>query len=175
MLSTRPRRRNYLRDYTIILALSGFAYAVRIVSGKFDAGLNFVLFVTSLLLIVSTWEFLNVVNAWLNRVMPYERSITRRILAQLGIGALFGLLVRFLIYKFGEPYLPIPLDSLFLASTWFLYMVVASGINSFFFVTYFIEQWKEYLLKAERLEKEKSQIQFDNLKNTSIRTFCSTR
>jgi two-component system, LytTR family, sensor kinase len=165
MSSTTPRRRNFLREYAVILAVSGCGYAVRIISAQFTPAFNFALFITSLVLIVSTWEFLNLVNAWLDRIMPYQRGIPRRIVTQLAIGALFGVFIRFVIYRFGEPYLPVPLDSLFLASTWFLYIVVAAGMNSIFFVSYFIQQWKEYLLKAERLEKEKSQIQFDNLKN----------
>lgn len=165
MSSSKPGARQYLRDYSVILTISLVGYAVRYASGKFDNEFNFILFVTSLALIGATWEFLNVVNARLNRILPFEHGIAKRIVAQLVIGALFGLFIRFLIYKLGEPYLPVPLDTLFLASTWFLYMLVTSSVNAFFFVDYFIQQWKAYLIKSERLEKEKSQIQFDNLKN----------
>jgi two-component system, LytTR family, sensor kinase len=81
------------------------------------------------------------------------------------IGSFIGVIVRFFIYFFGEPYLPFKLDSLFLAATWALYMAIPVGINLGFFTVYFIGRWKDSLLKAERLEKEKSQVQFDNLKN----------
>lgn len=43
--------------------------------------------------------------------------------------------------------------------------MVTAGINLGFFTHYFINRWKDSLVVAERLEKEKSQVQFDNLKN----------
>jgi LytS/YehU family sensor histidine kinase len=73
--------------------------------------------------------------------------------------------IRYVIYKFGEPALPFKLDSLFVATTWALYILFPTGINLGFFTVYFLERWKDSLVKAERLEKEKSQVQFDNLKN----------
>ena len=39
------------------------------------------------------------------------------------IGAVIGLIIRFVIYKFGEPALPFKLDSLFIATTWALYVL----------------------------------------------------
>jgi LytS/YehU family sensor histidine kinase len=78
---------------------------------------------------------------------------------------LFGLIFRFFIYFFGEPNLPFKLDSLFVATTWALYIIIPSAINLSFFSIYFFELWKASLVKTERLEKEKSQVQFDNLKN----------
>jgi two-component system, LytTR family, sensor kinase len=98
-------------------------------------------------------------------IYPYERSIAGRIALQLTIGAAFGMIVRFLIYEFGEPNLPFRLDSLFLAATWALYIIATGCINTIFFISYFISKLKESLIRAERLEKEKSQVQFDNLKN----------
>jgi LytS/YehU family sensor histidine kinase len=44
-------------------------------------------------------------------------------------------------------------------------MLIPTIVNLGFFTVYFIERWKDSLLVTERLEKEKSQVQFDNLKN----------
>jgi two-component system, LytTR family, sensor kinase len=74
-------------------------------------------------------------------------------------------LIRFTIYLFGEPRLPFKLDELFLAATWLLYLFLPTAINLGFFTEYFVGRWKESLVNAERLEKEKSRVQFDNLKN----------
>src|SRR5690606_4869044 len=81
------------------------------------------------------------------------------------IGVAIGLFGRFLIYLFGEPYLPLKLDELFIATTWVLYPLATIVVNLVFFTFYFIDRWKDSIIKAERLEKEKSQVQFDNLKN----------
>jgi two-component system, LytTR family, sensor kinase len=86
-------------------------------------------------------------------------------LVQLVLGGVLGLTIRFLVYVWGEPYVPFHLDALFVATTWALYVMIPSGVNLGFFTLYFIERWRDSIIKAERLEKEKSQVQFDNLKN----------
>lgn len=161
----RERVSRIIRTYAIITIGTTLGLLVRWVSGKFTLEFNIILFFVSFFMISITWEFLNFVNNRLNRVLPFERSISQRILVQLSIGAIFSLLIRFGIYKFGEPSLGFKLDSLFMASTWVLYVLVSVGINTIFFLKYFIARWKESILRAERLEKEKTQVQFDNLKN----------
>jgi two-component system, LytTR family, sensor kinase len=164
-LEKSSNSRKYLRQYGVIFLISLGAYAVRAVSGQFSADFNFILFIVSLVLIGGGWAVLEFINRKLNEVYPFERSIPGRIAIQLVIGAIFGVIVRFLIYEFGEPNLPFRLDSLFLAATWALYIIATGTINTIFFITYFIGKWKESLVRAERLEREKSQVQFDNLKN----------
>ena len=161
----KSKTKRILRTYLIILSIASTGYLVRELSGKFSHEFNVILFFASLLLISSTWEFMNFINGRLDRVLPFEKNIPRRIVLQLSIGVLFALLVRFGIYKFGEPNLDFRLDSLFMISTWLIYVLVASGINVVFFMKFFIRRWKESILQTERLEKEKAQVQFDNLKN----------
>jgi two-component system, LytTR family, sensor kinase len=162
---TKRTTRDYLRTYLIIFGVATMAYIVRLISGQFDDRLNWILYVTSLAAIAISWEFFRWVNYKLDEVFPYAKSIPGRVATQIGIGALFTIFIRFLIYEFGEPYLPIQLDSLFLASTWILYVLAGTAINTIFVTKFFLKQWKESIILAERLEKEKSQVQFDNLKN----------
>ena len=155
-----------LRAYLVILAVGIMAFFVRIVKfSEVSLSAQVNIFVASLLLGTTFWESLRMVNYWLNKKMPFEENVTRRIIVQLVIGVAIGLGIRFLLYKFGEPHLPVKLDSLFLAATWPLYGFVAIAINLGFFTAYFLERWKDSIVRAERLEKEKSQVQFDNLKN----------
>jgi two-component system LytT family sensor kinase len=164
-LEKKNNTRKYVRQYGVIFIISLGAWAVRAISGQFSVEFNFILFLTSLVLIGGGWAVLDFINRKLDVIYPYERSIAGRIALQLAIGAVFGMIVRFLIYEFGEPNLPFRLDSLFLAATWALYIIATGCINTIFFISYFISKWKESLVRAERLEKEKSQVQFDNLKN----------
>ena len=157
--------KDFLRTYLIISGMSLVAYIIRLMSGQFPDDLNNLLLVTSIVLISITWEFFRSVNSTLDRVLPFEKGITRRIFVQILVGVIASILLRFLIYLFGEPYLPFQLDRLFLAATWVLYVLAGSVINTIFITRYFLRQWKESLVVAERLEKEKSQVQFDNLKN----------
>jgi two-component system, LytTR family, sensor kinase len=155
-----------LRTYLVILGACVIAFLVRSIKfSDLDMTTQVNLFIASFVLGVVFWESLRIVNYWLNKKLPFETNISRRIIVQLAIGGLIGMIIRFLLYKFGEPYLPIKLDSLFLAATWALYGFVTVAINLGFFTAYFLERWKDSIVKAERLEKEKSQVQFDNLKN----------
>jgi two-component system LytT family sensor kinase len=150
---------------SIVLAISIVAYVVRWASGQFETEFNNILFFTGLVLLTVAWEGMRLINMFLNKVFPFERSIPGRIALQLGLGTLLAVFVRFLIYKFGEQYLAFRLDNLFRAATWVLYIMGMAGINSIFFTRYFIDRWKDSHVMAERLEKEKAQVQFDNLKN----------
>ena len=154
-----------LFTYTVVLVIATAGFTVRWASGKFSLEFNIALYFLSLVIISLNWEVLRWVNARLNNILPFEKSIPGRVALQLFIGVGLAIAIRFVIYKFGEPYLPIKLDSLFLASTWAIYALAVSGVNSVFFINYFISRWKDSLVEAERLEKEKAQIQFDNLKN----------
>jgi two-component system, LytTR family, sensor kinase len=158
--------RHLLISYSVIFVAAIAGFIVRYV--KFDEwGLTFQIevFFVSLVLMISFWEGLRLTNKWLDKVYPFERNITGRIVIQLALGAVIGFMVRWVIYLWGEPKIPIRLDKLFLATTWALYAILPTLVNLGFFTVYFIDRWKDSLVHSERLEKEKSQVQFDNLKN----------
>ena len=152
--------------YASILALALVSYWVR--STRFESsGFAFNLEVTivAFVVVVVLWETLRFIDRYLNKVMPFEAGLTKRVVVQLGLGAVFGVIIRFLIYYFGEPNVPFKLDEMFLATTWVIYTILPMAINLGFFTSHFIDRWKKSLLLNEQLEREKSQVQFDNLKN----------
>jgi two-component system, LytTR family, sensor kinase len=156
----------FLRTYAIVLGAAILGFFVRLTKfNQFTPKGHVQIFLISLAIGIAFWESLRLVNLWLNRAYPFEKNITWRIVIQLLIGSAIGLVLRFIIYLFGEPYLTFKLDELFIAATWALYTLIPVGVNLGFFTIYFIDRWKDSLIKAERLEKEKSQVQFDNLKN----------
>jgi hypothetical protein len=148
----------------ILLGIAGFV--IRLV--KFDAfslNLHIKMFFISVALIAVLWESLRIINYWLNKTYPFEKNLIGRIIIQLMLGAFVGVIIRFCIYKWGEPHIPFQLDSLFLAATWAIYIMLPTAMNLGFFTIYFIQRWKDSIIYAERLEREKSQVQFDNLRN----------
>jgi hypothetical protein len=156
----------FLRTIGIILIFCTIGFLVRLAKfDQFTLEQQVDIFLVSLVLVFAIWEGLRLTHFWLNRIYPFEKNITGRIILQLALGTFIGLTIRVNIYIWGEPYLPFQLDSLFIAATWVLYVIVPAGLNLGFFTVYFIGRWKDSLIKAERLEKEKSQVQFDNLKN----------
>jgi two-component system, LytTR family, sensor kinase len=160
------RPRDFVIAYLGILGANFVGFLVRLAKfDEFSFEFQVSLFLTGIVLVAITWESLRLIHLWLNRVYPFERNLTVRMVLQLALGALVGLSVRFIIYRWGEPRLPIQLDSLFIAATWAIYILMPSGVNLGFFTVYFINRWKDSIRLTERLEKEKAQVQFDNLKN----------
>ena len=152
--------------YGGILGLAIVAFIVRRSRcSQFGLRFQISIFLVSLVLITLMWELLRLVNSTLDKKYPFERSLSNRIVIQLVLGASVGVFIRSLLYFFGEPFLPFKLDDLFAAATWVIYIIATVGINLGFFTAYFIHRWKDSLVLAERLEKEKSMVQFDNLKN----------
>jgi two-component system, LytTR family, sensor kinase len=159
-------RRQFLQTYTIMVIMVTVGTFARWINfPEFGVRFHTFLCFTSFLLIIFFWEALRLVNNTLNKKYPFEHNLTRRIVLQLAIGAAIGLFIRVLIYKWAEPLLPFKLDKMFAAVTWPLYAIITVGVNLGFFTAYFIRRWKYSIVKTERLEKEKSQVQFDNLKN----------
>ena len=150
---------------SLLVVGSIVAYFVRVISGQFSRELNFILFWVFLGFMMLLIEGLYQINSLLNKRLPFRENIQRRIAVQMVSGAVYSLILRFLLYELGEPFLTMKLDSMFLAATWFLYILASIIVNSIFITDYFIDEWKVSLIKAERLEKEKTQVQFDNLKN----------
>jgi two-component system LytT family sensor kinase len=156
----------FFRTYGIILFVAVVSFFVRLAKFQnFSQETNTVIFLFTILLATVFWESLRGVHYWLNRVYPFEKNLTGRIAIQLVLGTIVGLTIRAVIYKWGEPLVPFKIDALFLAATWAIYAMIPVGVNLCFFTVYFIDRWKDSLIRAERLEKEKSHVQFDNLKN----------
>jgi two-component system LytT family sensor kinase len=160
-----PHWKRILLTTGLLVVASAVSYVVRVLSGQFSKEINDILFWVLLIFMMVLVEGLYWMNALLNKLLPFKTSIPRRIAVQMISGATYALTLRFILYETGEPFLPIKLDSMFLAATWFLYIIASILVNSVFITGYFIDQWKISLVKAERLEKEKTQVQFDNLKN----------
>ena len=160
-----PLWKRLLITNSLLVVASIVAYYVRSFTGQFSPAINFILFWVFLGFMAVLIEGLYQINYLLNKVLPFRANIPRRIAVQMVSGGIYALILRFLLYELGEPYITVKLDSMFLAATWFLYILASVIVNSIFMTNFFIDQWKSSLVKAERLEKEKTQVQFDNLKN----------
>jgi hypothetical protein len=160
-----PTWKRILITNCILLVGSFVAYYVRVLSGSFSRELNFILFWVFWGFMMLLVEGLYRINAFLNKRLPFRKNVARRIAVQIACGVVYAIVLRLLLYRLGEPYLNMKLDSMFLAATWFLYALASIIVNSIFITLYLAAQWRDSLVKSERLEKEKTQVQFDNLKN----------
>jgi sensor histidine kinase YesM len=105
------------------------------------------------------------VNHILNKIFPYEKSLAGRIIIQLLIGLtiLFG--IHFILLNLAEEHIAIKIDKIFFIAVFILDLFGCLAINLAFFSEYIFRQWKSTIQRAERLEREKTLVQYDNLKN----------
>ncbi len=151
-------------SHTLILGIAILAYIIRWAAG-FEPEFNLILFFTSWAAISFSWELLRFIHFRLEIWLPFDTGVTRRLGVQMMLGTILSLSVRYILYVFGEPLMNIRLDSMFRVSTWIFYVMGAAIINGILITRTFIFRWKDSQVRAERLEKEKTQVQFDNLKN----------
>ncbi|WP_224998623.1 sensor histidine kinase [Cesiribacter sp. SM1] len=159
-------KKRLLRTYSIIVAIVVVGFVVRLyVLPELSLPFHLLMALTSLVLVVLLWESFYGINKLLNRLLPYERSMSLRIVVQMLLGIAVALFVRYILKVFGEPYVPFKIEGFFKLSTYVLYIFAAVALNLGFVADYFIGRWKDSIRLAERLEREKTQVQFDNLKN----------
>lgn len=161
-------RKTFWIEYGTILIITLISSLIRYsLWGKLELKGDFPLEVVpmSFLFMVITWEFFRGMNSVLNQKLPFSEGIGKRIVVQLILGAIYMLIVNRILFLFAGKYLEDSLSVLFSMTTYATFTIMSFLINSVFFGKYFFDEWKKSLLKAERLEKEKTQVQFDNLKN----------
>jgi two-component system, LytTR family, sensor kinase len=133
-----------------------------------DGGLTFVL--NSCL-----WLFSNWLNNFLNDKLKYEQNIKKRIVIQFLSGVMFVLfLQKSIFFILTNPNFHQRLHQLKVFQEFNrLTEIVSYGLIVFgnlaitfaFAATFSLKKWQENALKVANLEKEKSLVQFDNLKN----------
>lgn len=160
-----PAWKRLLITNSLLVLASIIAHYVRVLSGSFSEEVNRILFWVFLFFIMFLVEGIYQINRLYNNILPFRTNIPRRIAVQMITGVAYALTLRFLLYQFGEPHLSVKLDRMFIAATWVLYGIGSVMVNSIFIIHHFIEEWRTSVVQAERLEKEKTQVQFDNLKN----------
>jgi hypothetical protein len=161
-------KKNIGIEYAIIVAVTLFSGWVRYMvwddlgmKGEFPP--ETIAF--SFIFLVLSWEFFKGMERFMNGFLPYSKGLVLRISVQLILGAAYMLLVNRLLFLVAGKYLDGGLSVIFSLTTYATFATLSFLINSIFFGRYFFNEWKKSLLRAERLEKEKTQVQFDNLKN----------
>lgn len=162
------KRKYFWIEYGVIalVALIGsiiryFLWETLEMKGEYHPSLGLV----SFFFLAFAWEFFRGVDFLLDRICPYDSGIYRRMGLQLLLGVVFMLLMNRLILLFAGRFIEDQISRIFSLTTYATYIILSFLINSVFFGKHFFDQWKSGILKTERLEKEKSKVQFENLKN----------
>ncbi|WP_057935693.1 sensor histidine kinase [Algoriphagus resistens] len=162
------KRKYFWLEYGIIFTFCTIGSIIRYYIWDFlelKGGLTLEAVLISYISVVIAWEVFRGVNSYLNKVMPFEQGIVKRIGVQLTIGVFFMSLFSFIILSYAAQFFEGSMGRMFNITAYATYIILSFLINSIFFAKFFFDQWKKGMLQAERLEREKTQVQFDNLKN----------
>ena len=117
---------------------------------------------TALIITVST---IRLIDRFLDRLYPYERNITLRLLIQFASSLVIIFSIRTLIFPYVIRSAPIVITPELYAAVTAAHVLFIATIILFMFGFRFFNKWKDTELKKEILEKEKATVQYDNLKN----------
>lgn len=157
---------NKNKKYIGIPILAALALIVRlIIFPEFGWQLHLLIFITSLLSITIIWHTLEYVDTFLNHHIPYEQGVLRRIIIQVAIGLVFLYIFMSFILILSTEVLHIKIDKIPRMLGYIIATFVTLTVNGGSIGAYFFKQWKKAILKSERLQRERTLVQFDNLRN----------
>jgi len=122
--------------------------------------------------LIGVWELIQLVNKQLEKFYSFEESPLTRISLQVLVSVLIFLPIIFLTVHFLRPYMPSFVDSRFMTLIYILVLFVLLFLNFSFYAYRFFQDWKQsseekmaLKLEAEKLEREKSLMQYHHLRN----------
>ena len=155
----------------LILFLATITTFLRWYIFEIELKYNLLLSVVSITVLSFTWFFFRKLYGYFDRIMPYDKGISKRLFLQIIITLIFSNIVSRIVYQIGINFINIQdlinkqftnLAQVASISSEILLVIL---LNVAHFSYYSLEKWRETALKASNLEKEKSHVQFDNLKN----------
>lgn len=158
----------------VVLMMVSISTFIRWYFFELDNRTNSILACISTVVLTSSILFFRRLYAHFDKTLPYDTGIVRRLILQIVIMFIFvtiisqGILyatthffnitkVNYLVKK---EFTPLAKITGYLSQALFVIL-----LNVGHFTYYSLQKWRESALRASNLEKEKSQVQFDNLKN----------
>ncbi|WP_109698000.1 sensor histidine kinase [Chitinophaga deserti] len=108
---------------------------------------------------------LTLIHRLLDKVFPFTKSDVGRVFLQIAIGTLLIWGIRSAVFYVIQNSFRINIDPLTSAMVATINNFVSITINIALIGQYYARRWKEGVVKEERLEREKTQLQFLHLKN----------
>lgn len=172
ILFGKNKKYSLFRRITIVLLmslLSGVSHLIAMPLLPFSWHLCIFFAFTIVLMVI--WECFGFINKFLDKRLPYEKGVLKRIIVQLLLGIVIISNLRkiwgycFVLFASQEIMDLIPVNTMMNYMFYCMDILVSILINANFIVLHFFEEWQKSLIKNERLQKERAQVQFDNLRN----------
>lgn len=152
--------------YTLFFIFSTVGYYIRQNSGiALSPELNKNMFWISITLFILGVEIVLAIHKWLNKVLSIEQHLYKRFIIQALITMVIIMSIRAFLFYYFKNQLPPEVNKMFIAASFVVDFFLSLALTFMFFTRHFITVWKASLVRADKLEKEKLQVSFDNLKN----------
>lgn len=155
----------------VIILLLITSYMVRWYIFHIDWQANLFLGCISGTFMVVSWVFFSNLHDYFNRIFPYENGILVRMIPQVLLTFGFVLAVSWVVmprvvgmFSY-QTIINQQLTDLAKVAGYVAQFLVVILLNLLHLSEYLFQKWRENATRAAHLEKEKSQVQFDNLKN----------
>lgn len=123
------------------------------------------LFFGTFAVIAITWEFLLFISKRLEKKMPIAHQPIQRIITQILLCFLLICILGYSLFNYAEIYFNIATPDILRKIIPVLYLFTSMIINLIYFGVYYFREWKENLVRNERLQKEQTQVKYDALRN----------
>lgn len=154
------------RKYLAILILAFIALTIRlIIFPEFSWQLQVLIFFTSIISITIIWQALEFLDTVLNQHIPYEQGVFRRVSIQILIGLVFLYLYMSCIMIISTDVFHIKIDKILRLLGYVIATLIILTVNGGSIGAYFFKEWKKAIIQSERLQRERTMVQFENLKN----------
>lgn len=130
------------------------------------------LYFCQVVFLIGIWECIQVVNRKMEKFYSFEKSPVTRISLQVLVSIIIFLPIVYLSIRLSRPYMPSFVDYRYLTLLYMLVLFVLLFLNFSFYAYRFFQEWKQsseekmaLKLEAEKLEREKSLMQYHHLRN----------
>ena len=123
------------------------------------------LFIGTFLVLLINWEFLLFISSVLNKRLPIVNNPVKRIITQVLLCFIVINISGFSLFNYAESYFKITTPEILQKIIPVLYLFMSMIINLIYFGSYYFKEWKENLVRSERLQKEQTQVKYDALRN----------
>jgi two-component system LytT family sensor kinase len=154
-------------DYMVILGMQVVGVTVRaILLPDMAVWFHVIAFFSNTAVILFVWEFVRFLNRYLDKKMPYENGLFKRIALQTWLCLLLVYtIISIVIFLLIPLFIPSFSNLISIATAYIVVTLITIIVNTVFFGNHFFEAWKKAIIDTERLQKERALVQYDNLKN----------
>jgi two-component system LytT family sensor kinase len=149
----------------IILLLSVVGVWLRLGMNLLTIQYEGLLLPLSIIGLYAYWELFFTINKYLNKWLPFEKSIGWRVFLQLLIGVIILIGSRRIGLYFFKDHINFEMNEFHLLFITIADIFGSSVVNLGFFANYFKKKWSESAARSEQLAKEQIRLQLNQLKN----------